>query len=75
MDPSTVGQRTTSPLSRVIASWLEGKIVVPLSYVDSLAQIRQTMLKYQQIADGTPVPTNEDSMLPFLPTLTIRELQ
>jgi hypothetical protein len=23
------------------------------------------MLKYQQIADGTPVPTNEDSMLPF----------
>jgi hypothetical protein len=23
------------------------------------------MLKYQQIADGTPVPTNEDSMVPF----------
>jgi hypothetical protein len=44
---------------------LEGKIVVPLSYVDSLAQIWQTMLKYQWIADGTPVPTNEDSMLPF----------
>ena len=64
-DPSTVGQRTTSPLSRVIASRLQGKIVVPLSYVDSLAQIRRTMLKYQRIADGTPVPTNEDSMLPF----------
>jgi hypothetical protein len=44
MDPSTVGQRTTSPLSRVSASWLKGKIVVPLSYVDSLAQIRWTML-------------------------------
>jgi hypothetical protein len=38
--PSAVGPRTTSPLSRVIASRLEGKIVVPLSYVDSLAQIQ-----------------------------------
>ena len=64
-EPKDVGTRTTSPLSRVIASRLEGKIVVPLSYVDSLAQIRRTMLKYQRIADGTPAPTNEDSMLPF----------
>jgi hypothetical protein len=39
-DPSMVGQRTTSPLSWVIASRLQGKIVVPLSYVDSLAQIQ-----------------------------------
>ena len=52
--PHASSSQATSPLARIIASRLNGQVVLPLDFVNSVAKTKQTLLRYQDIARRGP---------------------
>jgi hypothetical protein len=73
-DPSTRGNESTTPLSRVLAARLQNIVVVPLSYVEALATNKRTFLNYQRLADGVALPENENADIAFFGDLDYAKL-
>lgn len=45
-------RQITSPLSRILAARLSNQVVIPLSFIDSWAQVKRCFLEYEARANG-----------------------